>query len=134
MTLRISTLLASGLLLSTAVLANNDVIEQRQELMKKTGGAAKVIGDMLKEEEAFDAAAAMEALQAWSKTAKEVGDLFPVGSETGHDTEAKSTIWSDPEGFGQALADFSGAVDNAIAANPSSLEELGGAASPVFKT
>lgn len=134
MTRTITTLLVSGLLLSTAVLADNNVIEQRQDLMERTGDAAKVIGEMLKEEQPFDAAAAMAALEVLDKTAAQAGDLFPVGSETGNDTEARSTIWSDPEGFEQALLDFSDAVDNAIVANPASLAELGAAANPVFKT
>lgn len=134
MTRTITTLLVSGLLLSTAVLANNNVIEQRQDLMERTGDAAKVIGDMLKEEAPFDAAAAMAALEVLDETAAQAGDLFPVGSETGNDTEARSTIWSDPEGFEQALLDFGTAVDNAIAANPASLADLGDAATPVFKT
>ncbi len=134
MTRIVTAFLISSLLLSSAVLADDDVIEQRQNLMEHTGDAAKVIGDMLKEKEPFDAAAAMLALEVWHKTATEVGDLFPVGSETGNDTEAKSTIWSDPEGFGQALSNFSDAVDDAIEANPTSLAALGEAATPVFKT
>jgi len=134
MTKTIAALLVTSLFLSTAVLAADDVIEQRQDLMEHTGDAAKVVGDMLKEKEPFDAAAAMAALEVWKNTATEVGDLFPVGSETGHDTEAKSTIWSDREGFDQRIDDFSNAVDEAIAANPTSLAALGEAANPVFKT
>lgn len=129
----ITSLLLFSTLLSAFALAAPDPIEQRQELMKSTREAAGTIGDMLKEKEPFNAALAMEALQTWKKTAVEAGDLFPVGSETGHDTEALPAIWSDREGFDQELGKFNDRVDEAIAANPSTLAELGKAANPVFK-
>lgn len=128
-----TSLLLPGLLLSTAALAASDPIEQRQDLMENTKEAAGTIGKMLKGKEPFDAANAMAALQAWHKTATEVGDLFPAGSETGHDTEAKSEIWTDRAGFDQKLSDFGRRVDEAIAANPATLAELGAAVDPVFK-
>ncbi len=114
--------------------SDSDPILERQHLMENTRDAAKVIGGMLKEQQPFDAAAAMAALETWKKTATEAGDLFPEGSESGHDTEAKATIWSDREGFNAKMGDFNTAVDAAIAANPDSLEALNAAASPVFKT
>jgi cytochrome c556 len=101
--------------------------------MENTRDGAKVIGGMLKGEKPFDAEAAMAALKVWKKTATEAGDLFPVGSETGHETEAKSTIWSDREGFNEKMAIFNTEVDAAIAANPESLDALKAAAGPVFK-
>ena len=107
--------------------------EQRHELMEDTGGAAKTIGKMLEGEAPFDAAAAMEALQTWRDVGATFGDLFPEGSETGYDTEAKATIWSDRDGFNEALAAWSEAVDAAIAADPQDLDALGAAAGPVFK-
>jgi cytochrome c556 len=107
--------------------------EQRHELMEDVGGGAKTIGKMLEGETAFDAAAAMEALQTWDDAAGRFGDLFPAGSETGYDTEAKATIWTDRAGFDAALAAWSDAVDAAIAAAPQDLESLKGAAGPVFK-
>jgi len=116
-----------------AVLAGSDPIKARQQLMEDTRDGAKVIGGMLKGKEPFDADAAMAALEAWKKTATEAGDLFPEGSETGHDTEAKSTIWSDRDGFNEKMAIFNTEVDAAIAANPDSLEALKVAAGPVFK-
>ena len=78
--------------------------EQRHELMEDVGGGAKTIGKMLEGETAFDAAAAMEALQTWAAAAEQFGGLFPEGSESGYDTEAKATIWSDREGFEAASA------------------------------
>lgn len=107
--------------------------EQRHELMEDVGGGAKTIGKMLEGEEPFDAAAAMGALQTWADAAAVVGTLFPEGSETGHDTEARSTIWSDRAGFDAALQGWAEAVDAAIAADPQNLESLQAAAGPVFK-
>lgn len=115
------------------VLAENTPLEARQELMKDVGKAAKPVGGMLKGEVEFDASVVMESFETWSKAASGFGDLFPEGSETGHDTEAKATIWSDRDGFNEVLAAWSEAVDAAIAANPQSLEELKPAAGGVFK-
>ena len=66
--------------------------------------------------------------------AETFGDLFPEGSETGFDTEAKSTIWTDRAGFDKALAEFKQQADAAVAANPQTLAELQPAAGAVFKT
>lgn len=134
MTISKVSLLLSSLLIAGAAFAGSGVIETRHELMEDTRDAAKVIGGMLKKEKAFDAQAAMAALKVWEKTALEAGDLFPEGSETGHDTEAKATIWSDRAGFDEELANFGAKVDAAIAAEPATLEALNAAAGPVFKS
>jgi cytochrome c556 len=117
----------------TIAVAGDSPQEQRHELMEEVGDAAKPIGGMLKEEMAFDADVVMESFQTWADAAAVFGDLFPVGSETGHDTEARATIWSDRAGFDNALAEFAEAVDAAIAAEPQDLESLNAAAGPVFK-
>ena len=125
--------LLSSVFITAAALAGSDPIKARQHLMEDTRDAAKVIGGMLKGKQPFDADAAMAALKTWKKTATEAGDLFPEGSETGHDTEAKATIWSDRDGFNDAMEKFDTAVDAAIAANPDSLDALKATADPVFK-
>src|SRR5210317_587511 len=94
-------IILSSVFITSVVLASSDPIKARQHLMEETRDAAKVIGGMVKGEKPFDADAAMSALEVWKKTATEAGDLFPEGSETGHDTEAKSTIWSDRAGFNE---------------------------------
>jgi len=129
----ISALLTSVVFSSVAI-ADTDPISARQDLMDANKDAAKVIGSMLKEERPFDAEAAMEALKTWQKSANEAGDLFPEGSDTGHDTEAKATIWTDRAGFDADMEDFKSKVDAAIAASPDSVEALNAAAGPVFKT
>ena len=124
----------SSVFITSVVLAGSDPIKARQHMMEETRDAAKVIGGMVKGEKPFDAEAAMSALKVWKKTATEAGDLFPEGSETGHDTEAKSTIWTDRAGFEEKMAVFNTKVDEAIAANPDSVEALKAVAGPVFQS
>jgi cytochrome c556 len=122
-----------AVLLLPCALAAETPQEQRHELMEEMGDNAKIVGQMLEGETPFDAAAAMTAMQNWQGGSEGFGDLFPEGSESGHDTEAKSTIWTDREGFNAALAAWSEAVEAAIAANPQDLESLQAAVGPVFK-
>jgi len=114
-------------------LASDTPQEARHELMEDVGDAAKPIGKMLKGEQEFDAAVVMESFQTWSVAAGVFGDMFPAGSETGGETEARETIWSDRDGFNAQLARFGEAVDAAIKAAPQDLEALKAAAGPVFK-
>jgi cytochrome c556 len=109
------------------------VQEERHDLMESAKGAAKPIGEMLKGERDFDAAVVEESLGTWEHVAATAGDLFPPGSETGYDTEAKSTVWTDRAGFDQALQEFSTAVSLAIEADPQDVEALKTATGPVFK-
>ena len=126
-------IILTALFISSAALAGSDPIQARQQLMEDTRDAAKVIGGMLKQQQAFDAGAAMQSFKVWKETATKAGDLFPEGSETGHDTEARASIWTDREGFDEKMANFNTQVDAAIAASPDSLEALNNAAGPVFK-
>ena len=112
--------------------ASESVQEQRHDLMETAKDAAKAIGGMLKGEQPFDAAVVMESFATWENVAVKAGDLFPEGSETGFDTEAKETIWTDREGFDVELETFSMAVTNAAMAAPQNVEELKAAAGPVF--
>jgi len=102
-------------------------------MMEGVGDAAKPVGKMLKGEQEFDAAVVMESFQVWSNAAIDFGDLFPEGSETGYDTEARETIWTDRDGFNEHLVTFTDAVISAIEDNPQDLEMLKTATGPVFK-
>ena len=132
---RITKLLLSLIALACpfAVAAADDPIELRQQMMEEVGEGAKAIGGMLKGEQEFDAALVMESLEVWRRSAAEFGKLFPVGSETGSDTEARMTIWTDREGFEAILVDFAGDVDAAIVASPQDLDALQVVAEPAFK-
>lgn len=118
---------------SICAVAGETPQEARHELMEGVKDAASPIGKMLKGEKEFDAAVAMTSFEVWADAAARFGDMFPAGSESGYDTEARDTIWSDREGFDRALADFSAAVDAAITASPQSLDALKPAAGPIFK-
>lgn len=82
-----------------ALVAQESPIEQRQALMKENSDAAKAAGNMVKGEVPYDADAAAEAMQTIAVNLEEFPTLFPEGTETGFETEAKATIWSDREGF-----------------------------------
>jgi len=128
----ISSILALMFSLSPAWAADSPQ-EVRHEMMEAVGDAAKPVGKMLKGEQEFDAAVVMESFQVWSNAAIDFGDLFPEGSETGYDTEARETIWTDRDGFNEHLVTFTDAVISAIEDNPQDLEMLKTATGPVFK-
>ena len=129
----IPAVLFATMLFSPVVLAELSPQEQRHELMEGVGDAAKPVGAMLKGEQAFDAAIVMQSLQTFAEAPPVFITLFPEGSETGHDTEAKSTIWTDRAGFEANLKAWSDAINAAIAAAPQDLDSLDTAAGPVFK-
>ncbi len=114
--------------------ASESVQEQRHKLMESAKEAAKPIGGMMKGEVEFDAAVVMESFGTWEHVAATAGQLFPEGSETGYNTEAKETIWTDRAGFEQKLKEFSVAVSNAVVAAPQNVDELKEAAGPVFQS
>jgi cytochrome c556 len=88
--------------------------EMRQESMKQVGGATGVLSKMAKGETAFDAAAAVAAFTTMNTAAKTYGDLFPVGSEAGFETEAAPAIWANMDDFKAKVAKFE--ADTAAAA------------------
>ena len=123
---------AIALSLTSPLVAGDDPVHERHELMEEVGDAAKPIGQMLKGERDFDADVVMASLRTFDEAAEKFGDLFPPGSETGEGTEAAPAIWEDRAGFDKALATWSDAVDAAIAANPQTVEETKPVAGPIF--
>ncbi len=105
-------------------------IEQRKTAMKSVGGAMGALGKMAKGEMPFDAAVALASFTTMNEVSKTFGEYFPVGSETGMDSEGKETtaapkIWEDMDGFKAALAKFGTDTEAAMAAAPQSVEALG---------
>jgi len=78
---------------ATAVVAQTDVIQQRQTLLKQFGAVTKPVGGMLRGGTPFDLATVQTALDTYAKSAKALPDLFPAGSDTG-DTDALPTVWT----------------------------------------
>ena len=131
---KISALLI-GLILGSIAIASDDAPQQvRQELMKEVREAAKPVGNMLRENEEFNAETLMNSLKVFSKVADQYGDLFPEGSESGFETEAAPAIWEDRAGFDMKLGEFAEATKLAIESAPMTLEEARATVSPVFRT
>lgn len=121
---------AAGLIASVA---NAGVIDDREALMKERGGLVGNLSKMAKGETAFDAAAALTALQALNANAEKASNieaLFPADSQTGknekgEDTEASPKIWEDMAGFKAATDKYNAAVAAAVAAPPADVAALG---------
>ncbi len=79
--------------------AAGDPIKDRQELMKGNGKSVKGVVAMIKGEKPYDGAAAAKAMKDINGSLATFVTLFPKGSETGEETEAKAEIWQD-------IADF----------------------------
>jgi cytochrome c556 len=78
-------------LAATAVMAQTDVVKQRETLMKEFGNVTKPVGGMLRGSVPFDLAAVQTALDAYAKNAKALPALFPAGSGEGSD--ALPSVW-----------------------------------------
>lgn len=109
-----------------------EMIESRQHNLKDLGGAFKTINDQLRvdqpntQEIGF---AAAEVLQH----SENIGFWFPEGTgpDSGVETEALPSVWSDPEGFAAAVEQFkSAAVELNAAAQAGDLEAVAAAARP----
>lgn len=124
-------LLLGGFILAAPILGQDDPRHVRHELMEGVGDAAKPVGGMLRGEVAFDHATVMASLQTFLDASTEFGGLFPDGTGGG-DSRAAPAIWEDRAGFEEALSEWQGAVEAAIAANPQSLDAVRPAVGPVF--
>jgi cytochrome c556 len=127
-------LLMFALLPLVAFADGHDPIADRQALMEGTRDALRPLIGMTRGQVEFDANTVSESLAVFANTAEEAPSLFPEGSETGGDTEAKATIWSDRAGFDQAFVDFGNAVAAAQEADIQTLEQLQPQLQGVLKT
>lgn len=96
---------------ATAVMAQAEVVKQRQALLKEFGNATKPVGGMLKGSVPFDLATVQAALDTYAKSAKALPALFPAGSGDGSD--ALPSVWerkAEFDGlFGKLAADATAA-------------------------
>jgi cytochrome c556 len=102
------------------VLAQENPIETRQNLMKRNNDDAKAVSAIAKGEAPFDAAKVEKASADWADAAKKLPDLFPDTSKTGNKTRAKPEIWTKRPDFivrvndlAKAAADFKTAAKDA---------------------
>lgn len=89
-----------------SVHAAPDYPADRQAMMKNNGAATGAAAAMVKGEAPFDARVAALSVHVMNTAANGFGAMFPEGSESGAETEAKPEIWSDREGFEAALEKF----------------------------
>ena len=68
-TIFVASLLALGV---TAAIAQSNVVEQRQDLMKQLGAQTRPIGGMLRGQEPFDLAQAQAGLKVFAENAKKL--------------------------------------------------------------
>lgn len=91
---------------SVAIAQDQPPQVERWELMDEMGDQAKIMGDMVKGETEWDAAAVDEALGIIIADSERFPALFPEGSETGHDTRALPAIWQNKADFDQKSQDL----------------------------
>lgn len=91
---------------ATAVVAQQNPIVERQEIMKENGKQAKVGAAMMKGEKPFDLAAAKVIFTTFAESAEKMPALFPPDSKTGHDTTASPKIWEDMDDFKAKFVKF----------------------------
>ncbi|MEH2483742.1 cytochrome c556 [Nitrobacteraceae bacterium AZCC 2146] len=102
-----------------AVMAQQDVVKERQTLMKANGRSlGAVLGAMAKGDKPYDQAAVDAALNALDDTARKLPTLFPdstKGLKAEGDYSASPKIWEDKVGFNAHIASFSKVVTEAKA-------------------
>jgi cytochrome c556 len=115
--------LIAGIGLTTFATAG-DPIGDRRALMKGVGGAAGVVGKMLKGEVPYDAAKAAEALGAMQTAGKAFSEqyamLYPKGSDQG-ETGASMAVFDKADEFKAKSAAF--AVDATAAIEATKKDE-----------
>lgn len=83
-----------------AAIAQSNVVEQRQGLMKDLGAQARIVGGMLREQASFDLAKIQAALKTISDHSKKAPELFPESSKTTDlKNEALPAIWENKAAF-----------------------------------
>ena len=92
----VASLLAIGV---TAAIAQSNVVEQRQALMKEMGAQTRPIGAMMRGQEPFDLAKAQAGLKVFAENPKKFVTLFPESSKNAEKTEALPTIWENKAKF-----------------------------------
>ena len=110
-----------------AVIAADEPQVVRQEMMKKVGGAMGGLVGIAKGEKPFDAAVVQASLTTMSEVGKTFADQFPVGSETGSDTEASPKIWEQMDDFKAKAMKLGADADALLASMPADQAAVGAA-------
>ena len=92
------------------LMAQQDPVKTREDLMKKNNDHAKAVVQMMRGQAPFDAAAVDAAFKQWADTAQKLPNLFPESSKTGGDNRASPKIWVNKNDFDAKAAAFAKAV------------------------
>ena len=82
-----------------AALAQANVIERRQNLMKQNGSHVRTVSNMVRGQAPFELAPVHAALRNFVQVGQEFPTLFPDNSKTGGDTKALPGIWENKADF-----------------------------------
>jgi cytochrome c556 len=113
-------LVVGALLLSVgAVSAQQEIVKERQTLMKSNGRAlGGTLSAMAKGDKPYDQAAVEAALTVLDETAKKLPTLFPdstKGLKAEGDYSTSPKVWEDKAGFDAHIVTFAKAVTDAKA-------------------
>jgi cytochrome c556 len=111
-TIFVASLLALGV---SAAIAQSNVVEQRQSLMKEMGAQTRPIGGMLRGQEPFDLAKVQSGLKVFAENPRKASPLFPESSKNAEKTEALPTIWENKAKFESHLTKLSQDAQAAMA-------------------
>ncbi len=111
-TIFIASLLALG---ATVAVAQSDVVEQRQNLMKQMGAQTRPIGSMLRGQEPFDLAKVQAGLKVFADNADKAATLFPESTKDAPKTESLPSIWENKAKFDGIMTKFSQDAKTAMA-------------------
>ncbi len=95
-TILVASLLALGV---TAAIAQSNVVEQRQGLMKEMAAQTRPIGGMMRGQEPFDLAKVQASLKVLAENPKKFVALFPENSKDAPKTEALPSVWENKAKF-----------------------------------
>jgi cytochrome c556 len=109
--LRRTTLAALAVGLSVgAIIAQQDPVATRENLMKQNDEHARTVVQMMRGQRLFDSAAVDAAFAQWADTAQKLPGLFPENSKTGGDNLASPKIWLNKKDFDAKAAALATAV------------------------
>ncbi|MBL4807379.1 MAG: cytochrome c [Rhodobacteraceae bacterium] len=117
--------LACTFLAVTATAGGHTAVEQRITAMKAVGGQMRTLGGMAQGQVAYDATAAIAALQIMRNSAAAALPLFADPTAAGAETRARAEIWADGSDFNDRLSAMIADMDVAIAAAPADAAAFG---------
>ncbi|KQQ37889.1 cytochrome C556 [Rhizobium sp. Leaf306] len=100
----------------TAVLAQDAVVEKREQMMKQVAASTAAMRNIAKGDKPYDADAIKTALTTISTNMKAFPDQFPIGSEA--NSEASPAIWKNEADFRAKANKLASDADMILASMP----------------